>query len=221
MDLSDLCTWTHARRVSLGVQLLVSLPFNWFLGPPTGNPDSPEPAMTMHVGPKNQCHRIMNNDRWWNVAVLGCVPGLQKKSDMLMCRRSTRPFSSTKVTPSCLFSSACFLSYFVCFFPWLDRLGLRWLGWPNALSASVRLAMSAATCGQVGGLAIRLHVLVCSLSLPCCISSQLRTEQQVVFIPTASLSRVFVLFVYKHLSWPRPGESNDPWAAFVRRFGAH
>lgn len=141
----------------------------------------------------------------------------KKKSDMLMCRRSTRPFSSTKVTPSCLFlRRVFFLILFVSFPGWIGW-DSAWLGWPNALSASVRLAMSAATCGQVDGLAIRLNVLVCSLSLPCCISSQLRTEQQVVFIPTASLSRVFVLFVF----WPRPGESNDPWAAFVRRFGAH
>lgn len=218
MDLSDLCTWTHARRVSLAVQLLVSLPFNWFLGPPTGNPDSPEPAMTMHVGPKNQCHRIMNNDRWWNVAVLGCVPGLQKKNQICLCAVDLLGLSPARKSLQVAFflRRVFFLILFVSFPGWIGW-DSAWLGWPNALSASVRLAMSAATCGQVGGLAIRLHALVCSLSLPCCISSQLRTEQQVVFIPTASLSRVFVLFVF----WPRPGESNDPWAAFVRRFGAH
>jgi len=35
-------------------------------------------------------------------------------------------------------------------------------------------------------------------------------HQPVAFIPTFSLGRFFVSFVYKHLSSFRPGESNDP-----------
>lgn len=126
MDLSDLCTWTHARRVSLGVQLLVSLPFNWFLGPPTGNPDSPEPAMTMHVGPKNQCHRIMNNDRWWNVAVLGCVSGLQKKNQICICAVDLLGLSPARKSLQVAFflRRVFFLILFVSF--------PGWIGWDSA-----------------------------------------------------------------------------------------
>jgi len=88
------------------------------LGPPTGNPDSPEPPMTMHAGPR------INVNALWSVKCGNFGPVSRTDCDWLakkmLMSLGSRPFSSldflprgTKVTRSRLVLGL--FSFLICF----------------------------------------------------------------------------------------------------------